>query len=287
LFTQKYDSVAHYANLAFELGVTHNGGEDNLFLDMNLWTWIRQSEIDTNPDAKAISGVVANQGSVPLMGDNSSRNREIALFRSVASSWTTNELHYPSREFIALFDTLTDLRCEFFFYDYIGRWGIISGDTLRDSRRRINRQAQLQKTNGFSYPEILLMRAEGRARTGNLAGAVEDLNLLRQYRHRTGTSDLTLAQFAGQDAVIQEVINERRRELPIQSPKRVFDLKRFINEPGKPWSKTSITHTVKGVTYTANIDSDAFIIPITNDILVWNPQWGIPLETRLWSNVIP
>lgn len=85
-------------------------------------------------------------------------------------------------------------------------------------------------------------------------------------------------------AIIQEVINERRRELPVGSPKRFFDLKRLSLETGKPWTKPSITHTVKGVNYTANVDSDAFILPISNAVLQWNPQWGIPLETTPWSN---
>ena len=88
----------------------------------------------------------------------------------------------------------------------------------------------------------------------------------------------------GQDAMIQEVINERRRELPVGSPKRFFDLKRFCNETGKPWAKTSITHKVKGVDYKANIESENFILPIRNDVLRWNPQWGIPLDPSTWSN---
>ena len=124
------------------------------------------------------------------------------------------------------------------------------------------------------------MRAEGLARTGNTTGALADLNYLRKFRHITGTPDLNIT---GADNIIQEIVNERRRELPVGSPKRFFDLKRFCLESGKPWGKTSISHTVKGVTYSANIDSEFFIFPISNEVINWNPQWGIPLETRPWN----
>jgi hypothetical protein len=134
-------------------------------------------------------------------------------------------------------------------------------------------------TNGYSFPEILLMRAEGRARSGNFSGALADLNLLRKNRHITGTPDLNLTG----DALIEEITKERRRELPSGSPKRWHDLKRYTLDAGKPWSKTSITHTLRGQTYTANIDSEHFVRPISNEILRFNPQWGRAEETRPWG----
>ena len=125
------------------------------------------------------------------------------------------------------------------------------------------------------------MRAEGYARSSNPAGAVTDLNYLRKLRYKPGTPELLLTD---QNAVIQEVLNERRRELPVGSPKRFFDLKRLVLDAGKPWSKTSVTHIVKGVPDSANIDSDFFILPISNDVLRWNPQWNVPLSAQPWSN---
>lgn len=124
------------------------------------------------------------------------------------------------------------------------------------------------------------MRAEGRARTGDLQGALDDLNYLRKFRHKKGTPALVIS---GKDNIISEVINERRRELPIASYKRFADLKRFTNEPGKPWAKEYITHVVKGVKYTQKVDSEYFILPIRNVVLKWNPQWNIPLDERPWS----
>lgn len=124
------------------------------------------------------------------------------------------------------------------------------------------------------------MRAEGRARTGDLQGALDDLNYLRKFRHKKGTPALVIS---GKDNIIGEVINERRRELPIASYKRFADLKRFTNELGKPWAKEYITHVVKGVKYTQKVDSEYFILPIRNVVLKWNPQWNIPLDERPWS----
>ncbi len=79
-------------------------------------------------------------------------------------------------------------------------------------------------TEGFSWPEVLLMRAEAYARMNELGLAIADLNTLRQYRFKTGTPPLTAGT---QDEVIKWVLEERRRELPIGGYKRFLDLKRL------------------------------------------------------------
>ncbi len=54
----------------------------------------------------------------------------------------------------------------------------------------------------------------------------------------------------------------------------------YTLDAGKPWSKTQLTHTIAGQTYTGTIDSKDFILPISNVVLKFNPNWGIPLDTR-------
>ncbi len=188
---------------------------------------------------------------------------------------------YPSQSFLNLFTLAQDLRREYFFFEYNGYKIIQSGVTYDDGKRVLNYQTKMARTSGFSYPELLLIRAEGRARTNDLTGAIADINLLRKYRMKPG---FTPFSSANKDEVIQEVLNERRRELPVGSQKRFLDLKRFVLESGKPWSKESITHVVNGTTYTANVNSDYFRMPIQNDVILKNPQWGIEIETRTWSN---
>jgi starch-binding outer membrane protein, SusD/RagB family len=275
LFTQKFDSVAYYANKALTLAASQSGGIDNLFYDMNKFSWA-DAKVATTPDQRNSSSINTTQGSDPI---TATYNREICLYRTVASAPGTSA--YPSAEYLALFDAAKDLRRQYFFFDYLAYKTTVAGVVYDDGRHILNFQSKEARTSGYTYPEILLMRAEGYARTNNLAGALADLNYLRKFRFVTGTPPLTLSD---QNSIIQEVINERRRELPVGSPKRFFDLKRLCLDTGKPWAKTAITHTVKGANYTANIDSEFFILPISNDVLRWNPQWGIPLVTTSWSN---
>lgn len=275
LFTAKYDSVAFYADKALVLAAQQEGGIDNLFYDMNKFSWAN-ANVDKDRDLRYNSSINTSQGEDPL---DAPYNRENCLYRTCAA--LRDYSAYPSAEFVGLFDAETDLRREYFFFEYIGYKTTQGGVVYDDGRRIQNYQKKQKRTSGYTYPEILLMRAEGRARTGDLTGALADLNYLRKFRHKTGTPDL---QISGRDNIIQEVINERRRELPAGSPKRFFDLKRFTNEPGKPWAKEEITHIVQGVPYSQKVDSDFFVLPIRNAVLVWNPQWGIPLDESPWSS---
>lgn len=276
LFTQKYDSVALYANQALTLAATQKGGIDNLFYDYNKFSWA-DSGVATDPNKKNASSINTSQGSDPLTANY---HREMLLYRK-CSTPPGASYAYPSQSFLNLFTLAQDLRREYFFFEYNGYKIIQSGVTYDDGKRVLNYQTKMARTSGFSYPELLLIRAEGRARTNDLTGAIADINLLRKYRMKPG---FTPFSSANKDEVIQEVLNERRRELPVGSQKRFLDLKRFVLESGKPWSKESITHVVNGTTYTANVNSDYFRMPIQNDVILKNPQWGIEIETRTWSN---
>lgn len=275
LFTAKYDSVAFYADKALTLAAQNAGGMENLFYDMNKFSWA-DSKVEQDRDLRNGSTINTTQGSDPV---SATYHRENCLYRTTAN--VGNGLAYPSKEYLALFNPATDLRCEYFFFEYPG-YKTTQGGVLYDDGRRIQAyQTKVSRTSGYTYPEILLMRAEGRARTNDLSGALADLNYLRKFRHKTGTPNLSIS---GKDNIIHEIVNERRRELPIGSPKRFCDLKRFSVEAGKPWAKESVSHTVQGATYSQKVDSDYFVLPIRNDVLRWNPHWGIPQEEAPWSN---
>lgn len=133
---------------------------------------------------------------------------------------------------------------------------------------------------GLTYPELLLMKAEANARLNNLDVALADLNLLRKYRYAGGTTDLPGGAGMTQDQLITEVLKERRRELPIGSFQRTFDLKRLALDTGKPWHMGQVTHKIGDQEYAAPINDTYFTLPISNNVLQFNPHWGIPLDTR-------
>lgn len=278
LFTCKYDSVAYYANKSLEQAAANAGGMENLFYDMNKFSWARAELVLEDPDNREGSRINTTEGEDAV---TSTWMREIALYRQSANiSGYKNA--YPSEEYKALFDTETDLRSEYFIFENVGFKGTLAGTTYDDDRQVQAYQDKIARTSGYTYPEILLMRAEGYARTGKTAEALADLNYLRKFRHKTGTPDLTLS---GADEIMNEIANERRREIHIGSYKRFADLKRYTNDAGKPWSKSEISHTVQGTTYKASIDSEYFVLPISNEVLRWNEHWGIPLNEAPWSNI--
>ena len=124
-------------------------------------------------------------------------------------------------------------------------------------------------TQGFSYPELLLMRAEAYARNSRKTEALSDLNTLRKYRYDNtqGSTDLPNGAALTEDQLLEEILKERRRELPIATFQRVLDLKRLALDNGKPWCKTTIEHKIGTQTYSASINSEYYVLPIPNNII--------------------
>ena len=92
--------------------------------------------------------------------------------------------------------------------------------------------------------EQYLIRAEARTRSGNLTGALADLNVIRR---RAGLSDHTTSDPA---ELLSFIMQERRVELFVESGHRWFDLKRtdqatVVLQPVKPgWSDTDVLYPV-------------------------------------------
>lgn len=264
LFTQKYDSVVYYANLAWTAASA--GGTDKLIYDYNGFSW-------TDPTNVVNSTIKAPDNFLTV-----ANSRENLFYRNLDAGAGRSSSSYPSDEVIALYDQTNDLRFKYFFLTAPGYKTTYNNVTYDDGNRiQYYRGSKSNMTAGFTYPELLLMRAEGYARTNQLSAAIGDLNTLRRYRYKTGTPALGIGS---QTEVIQQVLEERRRELPLGSFKRFLDLKRLCLETGKPWSKTKITHKIGTEVHEGIIDSKDFILTISNLILKFNPQWNIPLDGR-------
>ncbi|QEH41638.1 RagB/SusD family nutrient uptake outer membrane protein [Chitinophaga sp. XS-30] len=273
LFTQEYDSTVYYANLAWT-AATAAGGPAQVLYDFNALSF-------SDPGNPLFSSIVSpdNKAHLPT-------SREMLFFRFTDNGAGSMDDSYPSEEFVALFDQDDDLRFRYFLQAAPGFQTVFGGTPYDDGERiqyyrgayTFGNAPRFQMTAGLSYPEVLLMRAEGYARTNRPDEAIADLNTLRRYRFKTGTPELTVP--GDQDEVIRLVLEERRRELPLGHVKRFMDLKRLCLDQGKPWSKAIITHTVGTTHFEATVNSPAFRLNIPNTILQFNSEWGIPLDTR-------
>jgi len=275
-----------YADEAWSEAIDTKGSVENLFYDYNKFEYVDNGFVSvpgTDPETDfELSYENGADGSF-----NKPNNREVLLYRYAPSM---SRYAYASQEFVSIFSD-EDLRKELFILKDVG----FSKGDLNDGIVKKYFRAEkigLGNTTGFSYPELLLMRAEAYVRNNQDANALADLNTLREYRYKTGTP--VLSGLTGDD-LLNEILNERRRELPTPSYKRFIDLKRFAAyDEGKPWAKTTVTKHLmtytavqegepplapvqSGTSFSAPVDSESFILPIPNTVLIHNPHWGIPL----------
>lgn len=89
--------------------------------------------------------------------------------------------------------------------------------------------------------ELYLIRAEARAQQGNIVGAQEDLNIIR---NRAGLANTTASD---QSALLDNIFLERKHELFVEFGHRWLDLKRtgrassaLSTVPGKNWQDTDL-----------------------------------------------
>jgi len=148
-------------------------------------------------------------------------------------------------EFVTKFDT-TDLR--------LSKWiGSYTSD-VRDFNFVYKYKDRSSIDNITEYSVVLrlaeqyLIRSEARARTGELQGALEDLNKIRE---RSGLSLLSEENSNfGEEDIINLVVQERHKELFAEWGHRWLDLKRLnkaseILDPKKPkWEETDILYPI-------------------------------------------
>ena len=132
--------------------------------------------------------------------------------------------YLPAQDLLSLLAP-EDVRSTLFAFDTNLDGGIYaSGDGLG---RRVNKwpsagaSIATDNVSVIRYSEVLLIRAEARARAGgNDAGALADLDAVRQR----SSPSVTFGALAGQ-ALIDEIMLERRRELFAEGH-RIFDISR-------------------------------------------------------------
>jgi hypothetical protein len=114
---------------------------------------------------------------------------------------------------------------------------------------------------GLASDEVYLIRAEGRARAGDVSGAMDDLNTLLKTRWKTGTFKDFTASSAKE--ALDTVLLERRKELAFRGL-RWTDLRR-LNKEG---ADITFTRNLNGKYYYLRPgDSLFYTLPIPPDVI--------------------
>lgn len=117
---------------------------------------------------------------------------------------------------------------------------------------------------GFRVEEAYLNRAEAYAETNQMQPAIDDLNELRKAKFDPAYyEDYTQADFTSQEALIDTVRAERRRELMFEFH-RWYDLRRY----GMP----RLEHSYAGKTYVLEQGDPMYILQIPERELDYNPR---------------
>lgn len=191
--------------------------------------------------------------------------KEFLYFRMLShESWW----YAPSQDLLNLYDQAHDLR---FKYHYVQNYSYDRG-LVKPSysypgyiffyKDRI--------PSGPTTAEMYLTKAEALAHTGDVAGAMNALNILRAKRMTPGAwVNLTAAN---KDEAIKNVADERRREMPFVQ--RWFDLRRYNNNE-YAGDDVNLTKTF----YPYNI----------SQVLTTQPTqaYTLPKNSRRWAAPLP
>ncbi|MFX1708970.1 RagB/SusD family nutrient uptake outer membrane protein [Chitinophaga sp. CC14] len=191
-------------------------------------------------------------------------NPEIILSKTAGMSHQYSAMQVMSSQLLSLYDT-KDYRYSYFTSNYT-----LSGNTYRV----YSKEAVIggNRNIGPSVPEMLLIKAECRARAGDAGGAMSAINTLRAKRF--AALDFTpMTATSAADALVK-VLQERRRELCFTCI-RWFDQKRLFTDSRFAENITR-TNFATGETYTLTPGSNRYLFPI--------PQYNIQLNPSLEQN---
>lgn len=123
---------------------------------------------------------------------------------------------------------------------------------------------------GIATGEVLLMRAEARARNGKTEAALQDLNTLLEKRWRVGTFEPLTTD--NPEEALHLVLAERRKELLFRGL-RWMDLKRY-NAEG---AGITLQRVIGGQTYTLPPNDLRYALPLPEDLIELT---GMPQNPR-------
>lgn len=271
MYMRNWEEMYKDANDAWKCALAAKGSVDKLIYDFNQFYYEPDESASPRPgeDVEVYLQLKSSDGDTDF---DKSYSREHLFYRKSPGGTAI----YPSDDYLSIFDVDSDLRYKLFLLKKVG-YNTISGGVVYEDGIKVHnlRGEKMCNNEGITYPELLLMRAEAQARMGELPGALNDLNLLRKYRYAGDDKDLPGGSSMTQDQLLEEILKERRRELPLSSYQRIFDIKRYVLDSGKPWCKTTIIHKIGEKTYSTTVTKESFCMRIANSYIKYNPQWGL------------
>ena len=169
----------------------------------------------------------------------------------------------PSQGLLSLYDQNNDLRFKWFM---IPKYNRVNGSTIPYYGYFFFNSGSYIPT-GPTVAEMLLNKAEILARKGDVAGAMDAVNILRAKRMNTAAP----LSATDTDDAIKKVLDERRRELPFSF--RWFDIRRFsVNN--YPADDVTVSRTYWNVTGNT-VDRTATQV------------YTIPSGSRMWTLPVP
>ena len=114
---------------------------------------------------------------------------------------------------------------------------------------------------GLALDEVVLVRAECRARIGDLHGALEDINYLLVNRYEKSAFVPYYAD--SYEEIMRKIISERRKQLLCRAT-RWEDLRRFNKEP---MFQTTIKRELKGTIRSLEPESKRYTWPIPDEVV--------------------
>ncbi len=200
----------------------------------------------------AISSVA--QGIAATSGTVNSIYTTNVLEYSPWGHWTLTEVGEPIRSNKYYVDLLKsepgDKRLTLFLAPRGGATAIVGYDIYRDlggtgDELVPTKAAGLAKYGPYnapfpliSYEENILIRAECKARTGDLAGAVADLNIIRT---NAGLTSKTVGDFATPSALITEILKQKYLQLFLEG-QAYHDMRRVNKTDGTPLYRAGIPY---------------------------------------------
>lgn len=173
----------------------------------------------------------------------------IVALESFSSNMYT-AINLPSRDFISIYRTGDQRRTKFYKRVTASTYSLLKG-------------ANDELASSFRTAEAYLIAAESAARLGSTDVAVEYLTQLMQKRLNASAynSTLQLVGAMNQEELIQEVMDERARELAFEGH-RWFDLRRT--------TRPALTRTYDGETFT--IQPDQYTMRFPTEAVESNPK---------------